>query len=613
MARSTGDGGTAALKLVDLAPVVDKWYLKSLASVVGWALEEALCLAPINRAYASVAHRLTPDNFFRVALETLRVRTDVSETDVARIPAEGPVVVVANHPFGGIEGLVLGELVMRRRTDVRILGNQHLMRIPQMRPWTLPVDVINPKRSLPANARAMARALKWVKKGGVLVTFPAGEVSHLKLSERRVVDSEWKAHIAAIVRRGGATVVPVYFPGRNGALFQAAGLLHPALRTALLPRELMNKTSSSIAALVGRPRTWDSLRHIASDDALIRAVREHTYALRHRRGVRRPRWAWRRPRREKIIPPVDPDLIASELAGLSPEHSLCEHNGLRVCCARADEIPRTLLEIGRLREVTFREAGEGTGRSLDIDAFDAEYLHLFLYDETRREIAGAYRLGLTRDLVRARGVRGLYTSTLFRYDANLMMELGDAIELGRSFVRREYQRKRSCLPMLWQGIGTFIARNPSHRMLFGPVSMSAEYHPVSIRLMMRYLREHAWREDLAGRVLPRRPYRMRRVDAPPALWLSNADEVSFLVSDMEPDGKGIPVLLKHYLKLNARILGFNLDRSFGDVLDALILVDLTTTDRRMLKRFMGADGCRSFLAWHGIDAAGPRRPPAASA
>jgi putative hemolysin len=268
--------------------------------------------------------------------------------------------------------------------------------------------------------------------------------------------------------------------------------------------------------------------------------------------------------------------------------------------ARADEIPHTLREIGRLRELTFRTVGEGTGKPLDLDRFDAHYLHLFVYHAGRREIVGGYRLAPVDQTVSRHGPAGLYTSTLFRYRAPLLDQLSNAIELGRSFVRPEYQREYAPLLLLWKGIGRFVAERPRYRCLFGPVSISNTYQSLTKRLLVAFLRMNRSLPNLGRLVEPRNAPRFARADA----WadalattaVRDADEVDVLVAEIEHDRLTMPVLLRQYLKLNARLLGFNTDPAFGDALDALMLVDLTQVSRAVLARYMGREGAEAFLS-----------------
>jgi putative hemolysin len=304
-----------------------------------------------------------------------------------------------------------------------------------------------------------------------------------------------------------------------------------------------------------------------------------------------------------LAPEVPRTLLKAEIEALPAEQHLLEGGHFLVRYARAAQIPWCLQEIGRLREKTFRAAGEGTGRAADIDLFDAYYLHLILWDTQAEAIAGSYRMGLADEIVARYGRRGLYTQSLFRYGNRLLECLNPAIELGRSFVRAEYQRSFSALMLLWRGIGRFVLRSPQYAVLFGPVSISNSYAPLSRQLMVDYLSANNVETGLARHVRPRHPFRGMKS----SLWdevepadLKDIEELSRAVAQIERDNKGVPILLKQYLRLGGRLLGFNTDEQFGDALDGLIMVDLRASEPRLLARYvMGEEGAAAFLAWHG--------------
>jgi len=271
--------------------------------------------------------------------------------------------------------------------------------------------------------------------------------------------------------------------------------------------------------------------------------------------------------------------------------------------ATTDQIPHILLEIGRLREMTFRAVGEGTGKAVDIDRFDHSYTHLFIWNREKKEVVGAYRLGKTDEIIRQQGVRGLYTSTLFCYKPGFFEHLGPALEMGRSFIRPEYQKSFTPLLLLWKGIGRFVVENPQYKTLFGPVSISDEYQALSRQFLVSYLKMSRYRSDMASLVKPRKPLHAKQlrgwdIDAAVRLLKDDVENISELISCVESDRKGVPILLKQYLKLGGEIAGFNVDPAFGNVIDGLIIVDLMKTEPRMLERYQGKEGARMFLAHH---------------
>ncbi|HVY06555.1 MAG TPA: GNAT family N-acyltransferase [Burkholderiales bacterium] len=306
---------------------------------------------------------------------------------------------------------------------------------------------------------------------------------------------------------------------------------------------------------------------------------------------------------------VPETLLKAEIEALPADQRLVSAGQFSVHYARAEQFPWCLQEIGRLRELTFRAVGEGTGKSSDVDLFDSYYLHLFVWDSSADAIVGAYRLGLADEIVERYGKRGLYTHSLFKYADKVLEAMNPAIELGRSFVRAEYQRGFAPLMLLWRGIGEFIVRHPQYATLFGAVSISNEYTPASRRLIVDFLSANNIEAALARHVKPRRPFRSGDATYDQAEFdaLTDIEDVSRLVKQIERDSKGVPILLKQYLKLGGRLLAFNADQDFNDALDGLIMVDLRASEPRVLARYLGEDGAAAFFSHHRIDADGLRK------
>lgn len=596
----------ADVKLVDLS--VPKGLSPRLFSILKPPIERAFSVSALNDVYRGIRRRVPEQPFFDAALAEVGVAYEVSEEDLKRIPAEGPVVVVANHPFGGLEGLVLGSLISSVRSDVKLLGNYLLHSIPEIRPHLISVDPFGGKDSLKANVGPLKESMRLLRSGGALVTFPSGEVSSLKLSQRKVTDPVWSSHTAALVRKTNASVLPIFFEGRNSAFFQLMGLVHPRLRTVLLVHELFRRRGSTLNLQVGNPISGRRLKGMTNEE-MTEYMRMNTYFLKHRSSSNKKQVALRFPTiksvpQEPVIEPIDKAVLQAELLDLPSSRKLVSEKEFEVYYAESFQIPNMLKEIGRLRELTFREVNEGTGSSLDVDRFDETYTHLFLWNKEAQELVGAYRIGHLDTILEKSGKSGLYTNTLFKFKSGFLEQLGSALELGRSFIRSEYQRKYGCLTLLWKGIGSYLSEHPEYHVLFGPVSISRDYHAVSKSLMVQFLKERNRFQDLARLVKPRNPLRRNRISGVEQGDLSKSlrsiDDVSALISEIEHDGKSIPVLLRHYLKLNAQLLSFNVDKGFSDVLDGLVLVDLKETDPRMVKRYMGVEAYFQYAKRHQI-------------
>jgi putative hemolysin len=551
-------------------------------------LERALGLDTLRGAYRA-AQDLQTGSFARRALQVLNVDVEVSDTDLAHLPASGPLIVVANHPHGALDGLVLAAGLERARPDLRLLANMLLRRLPQMRDLCFFVDPFGGK-SAPGRSRAGLRAAHgWLRRGHALLVFPAGEVAHETRDEGTPNDSPWLDTVGRLAIASGAAVVPAFIAGRNSASFYLAGRVHPLLRTMLLGRELVRRRGRTIPVVVGRPLDL-SVSRPTSAASIVAAARSAADGL-ARHGTDQPT----EPSRHAT---TTARAIAREIDRLPPHACFGESNGFRVCCAEARQIPRTLDEIGRLRELTYRAVGEGTGCDRDLDQFDQYYTHLFLWDIRTRRVAGAYRIGNVDDIVRRQGVGGLYTRQLFRYDAGFVDRMGPALELGRSWIHADYQKNYNALLMLWRGIGRYVVERSAARVLFGPVSISARYSDASHALLVAFLAQNHLERPLAEMVEALHPTTLPAPTGVAPVLPRSIAEADALVSRMEADGKGVPVLLRQYLKLNARVIGFNVDPNFGDALDALMMVDLTTVSDSVLVRYLGKETAAAFLAKH---------------
>lgn len=559
-------------------------------------------LSRLNGLYQR-ARQGTPDgDFLGNALAALGVRCELDPQRLAQVPGSGPLVVVANHPFGGVEGMALAQALRQRRPDLRILANHLLGRIPELDPLMIHVNPFAGGAAARQNHAPLRQALAWLRDGGALLVFPAGTVSHLHLRARAVTDPPWQPTVSWLARRSRAAVLPVFVAGRNSAGFQLAGLVSSHLRTALLVRELLRSRQRKLRVQVGRSIGANELDELADDAERTAWLRLKVYAL-----ARRPAAKPRLVRAMAVCTEPKSQSLPAAVAALPADARLLSQGNFAVYLTGAAQIPGVLQEIGRQRELTFRAAGEGSGKALDLDDFDQHYLHLWLWDHAQGCLAGAYRLAPIDRVLAERGERGLYVASLFRFRRGALQALGPALELGRSFVACDYQRDFQPLLLLWQGIGRYLVANPQYTKLLGPVSIARTYSDQSRGLMAHYLSRYCASAELAGAVRgnyrPLRPRLQGLGDATVARLLQDVDAVANLVSAIEDDGKGLPVLLRHYLKLNGQVLAWNVDRAFGDVLDALLLVDLRRSDPRLLRRYMGAEGAVQFLSRHTLSAA----------
>ncbi|WP_043113821.1 lysophospholipid acyltransferase family protein [Solimonas soli] len=561
---------------------------------LAWAAalaDAAIGFRELESHYRRRPTAMPPPDFVRYALDALGIDYRLRAGRLEDIPAEGPLLVVANHPYGAAEGLALADLFLRRRRDVRLLANTLLQTLPELAPLVVPVDVFKSG----VNGASIRSALRHLNDGGVLIVFPAGEVSRVDWSARQVSDPPWSPTVAVLARRSGARVLPLFVEGRPRLRSLAAGVVNTRLRTALLARDLLALRGRTLGLRLGEPVEPRELARIA-ENAQTDYLRLLTYTL----GVdgQRAEAAGAGRALAPLAPRAEPAELAAEVARLG-DCRLLEAGEFELYLAPSPRMPRLLAEIGRLREESFRALQEGSGLARDLDRYDAHYEHLFLWHPGRREIVGAYRFGFSEAIVAQYGVDGFYTRSLFRYDTRLFAQTGPAIELGRSFVAPAWQRSFQPLRLLWGGIAAVLARRPEIRYLFGPVSISPSYSAAARRLIAETLSTHHADPALAALIealhpLPQRPQPAAQRNVVSAL--ADPKLLSRVIARVGR-GPGLPVLLRHYLELNGRFAGFNVDDSFGGTLDGLVFVDVAQIPPRTLEHFLGvARGSAAPLA-----------------
>jgi putative hemolysin len=582
-----------------LSDLVDGANYKTLAAM----LEKFCGLTQLAKYYRQLESTSSSYEFTDQVLKFFNIGYHTLGKEITTIPNQGPTIVVANHPFGGLEGIIITHLLLQVRHDVKIMANGFLQRIPELNDIFIGVNPYEGSAATKQNLAPMRQAIRWLKQGGLLVIFPAGDVSRLRLSRLQITDNQWDITIAKLLRITKADVIPLYFDGRNSLGFHFLSKLHPRVQTALLPRQLLNKRNRCISVWIGEKIPFSRFKHFQDETEIARYLQLRTYMLKtastqlHEDSKTKKLEITNVP----VAEPIPAQLLEQEVKALPESQCLVKNNSQVVYYAEADQIPQLLQEIGRLREITFRAVGEGTGKSLDLELYDNYYLHLFIWNQEKSELVGAYRLGLTDKIIKGYGKQGLYTYSLFRYSRSFLHTMNPALELGRSFIRQEYQRSFTPLLMLWKGIGQFVVRHPDYAYLFGPVTISNDYTSLSQQLLIDFLKFNNFNWQLGKYVKPRHPH--RRQIRP--IWrktdiknFQSLEGVSELVSLIEHDNKGVPILLRQYLKLGGCILGFNVDNQFNDCLDGLIMVDLRETDPKILQRYMDKEGAKGFLNYH---------------
>ncbi|MBO7912471.1 lysophospholipid acyltransferase family protein [Vibrio splendidus] len=563
-------------------------------SVVEWATG----LSKLDKLYQDRPDELSSFEFMHHTLSALNIDYSVSAGATDNIPEQGPVVIVANHPLGAIEGVILADLVGSVRKDVKVLANELLKRLPELDDLFIGVDVFNSKESKRTNAKAIRDANRHLADGGLLIVFPAGEVSSYRKGAKTLTDIEWSKSVAKFVKRHQATTVPIFINGKNSELFYQAGRVHPLLRTALLGRELLNKQATTISISIGSSIPYSEIKSFEKEMDIVNYLRLNTYLMSQQDSPNTPIHA---PSFDtQVIAPIPPEVLAIEVGSLPEEMKLLEQGDFEVYCTPSQSIPNLMREIGRVREESFREVGEGSGLACDLDEYDLYYHQLFVWNKTKAELVGAYRLGMVDKLIAEHGLDKLYSRSLFNYNQEFIDTLDNSIELGRSVVSKPYQKSLNSLLLLWKGIAAFVYRHPQYTHLFGPVSISNDYSHNARLLIATTLSIHHYDEQKANLVSPSSPLNTSNN----VFWqnhllssLASVPLLSKVLARME-QGKGLPVLLRQYLGMNGKLVCFNVDPSFNDALDGLIVVNLKKVPLKTLGKYMGRDLAQDYLEQH---------------
>ena len=514
--------------------------------------------------------------FVEAALDLLDARYLIDHIERERIPEQGRVVIVANHPMGGIDALALLACVGQVRSDVKILANDMLQALDGLADLLIPLRILGGKPT-PDSLRAVHAALE---RDEAVIVFPAGEVSRLTL--RGIRDATWRHSFVRFAQGADAPILPVRIEGRNSALFYGVSAVFKPLGTPLLPRELFARYGSRVVVRVGAPRALDEFIDGRDRRSASAHVRRAVYT------IGRSESAWT-PRHAAIVHRPSAPRIRHDLDGLALLGETAD--GKRIHAGRLATDSALLRELARLREHTFRRVGEGTGQRLDTDIYDSWYDHIVLWDAQAGEVAGAYRAVPCARVLAERGLAGLFTASLFEFDAGLMPMLDQGMELGRSFVAPQYWGTRS-LDYLWFGIGAWLRAHPDIRYLFGPVSISATLPLEARELMVGYYSRYFG--DGSALARSANPFRYDR--AAPDFGTLDADSAMHLLrSRLDALGTRIPTLYKQYVELcepgGASFLAFGVDPAFGNSIDGLIRVDLSLIRPKKHARYIaGRDG-----------------------
>ena len=587
------DTHNSGTKLINKSDIRKALNLKGpLGSLAASCVMSLLGLNCINRLYPQFC-AWRGREFTKEAMKTFRISTDILPEELGYIPRKGPFIVVSNHPFGGWDGIVLYNTVAAVRPEFKILTNFILSHIPNLRDSFLAVNPFSDHKQFRSSLPGLKAAMEAIEKGGCVGIFPAGEVSTYYKGHRYPADKDWTHTVMKLVSTCSVPVLPVYFDGSNSRMFHLLGRIHPMLRTASLPRELIRRSGSTVTMRIGRPVPAGEIARCSGPRELGQMLRNRVYAMEANISRNLPR-NQTADGQAPLMPPVPSDVLRKEMEALTP---LFEASKYQCFLADAAQIPAMMQEIGRLREIAFRAAGGGTGKAVDIDEFDVmehPYKQLIVWNPEAEEILGGYRYILGTDVrFDPKGQPLLATAHMFHFSDKFLREyLPTTIELARSFVTLEYQRTRMdnkglfALDNLWDGLGALTVVMPNVRYFFGKVTMYPNYSRPGRDMILYFLKKHFG--DREGLVTPIEPLQIETAERELAALFSKdtfKEDYKILNSEVRRLGYNIPPLVNAYMSLSPtmRMFGTAINREFGDVEETgiLIAVDEILEEKRM--------------------------------
>ncbi len=579
----------------EVAKVVKLDKYGFIGTFFGWMLMKALRISAINDIYNRHKH-LSDLAFFTGLLDDLEIKFEIPEEDLKRIPKEGAFITVSNHPLGGIDGILLLKLLIEKRPDYKIIANFLLHRIEPMKPYVMPVNPFEGRKDAQSSLAGIKNAMTHIKAGFPLGIFPAGEVSTIK-DGKLVVDKPWEEGAIRLIQKSKVPIIPIYFHAKNSQLFYLLSKLNPTLRTAKLPSEVFSQKGRTIKVRIGKPISVADQEEYKSSEDFGNFIRKKTYMLanpyhKDPKPLSNAAAALKIPKSPKeIVEQRNIDLMISEVDALREKGGrIIKSKNYEVFFAQRIDIPNLIFEIGRLREITFREVGEGTNESIDLDEFDNYYHHLFLWDDDTKVLAGAYRMGLGGPIYEKYGIQGFYVHTLFKFEPELYSMMENSIEMGRAFIIKEYQQKPMPLFLLWKGIVNITLRYPEYKYLLGGVSISNQFSNFSKSLMIEFMKSHYYDPYIAQYIHPKKEYKVKLKDADKDFVFdaTQADMNKFdkVIDEIEPGALRMPVLIKKYVKQNARLVAFNVDPKFNNAVDGLMYIRVADIPESTVKPVM---------------------------
>jgi len=550
-----------------------------LGDIVASTIMYILGFNKINKKYSKISN-FNGREFTSEALKEFNVSYELDDRQLGNIPQEGPFIFVSNHPYGAIDGMILLNIFTAVRPDIKLLTNFLLSMIPNFREYFFPVNPFTDRPEIHGSFAGLRLASETLAKGGCLGLFPAGEVS-TSYGSSIIQDKEWQPSVVKLIKNSGVSVIPVYCDGTNSRFFHWLGKIHPMLRTLRLPRELTNKSGRVVSVRIGKAISANEIAEYKNLKSLGLYLKSRVYALQANLPVEKKQDT-------RFLTPIalpnNRKNLQREINSLPQKCNLFTTGNYVCYLADHDSIPLMMHELGRRREEAFRAVGEGTGRPLDLDDYDLYYKHLILWDKQKQRLVGAYRLGFGREIMEMKGVKGLYSNTLFDYEKPFHSILKQSIELGRSFVVLDYQKEALPLVLLIKGLFYSVLNDPDVRYLMGPVSISSWYPKFYRSVMIYYLQKKHSVKDLEKVVIPRNPffpdYLRVNINTLMENKMDSIEQFDRLMLRLSNNEYRLPTLVKKYLKINSKIIKFNVDPDFNYCVDGLVLLDLNNISRQ---------------------------------
>jgi len=583
----------------ELAKAINLDKFGFIGTFIGWVLMKTLRIDKINDVYNKHKH-LNVLDFLNALLSDLQIKYEIPEEDLKRIPKEGAFVTVSNHPLGGIDGVLLLKIILEQRSDYKIIANFLLQRILPMKPYIMAVNPFENRKDVKSSVGGFKQAITHLRSGAPLGVFPAGEVSTKKVDDL-VVDKQWEPAAMKLIQKAQVPILPIYFHAKNSSFFYKLSNISDILRSAKLPSEPLSQKNRVVKIRIGKPILVKDQKEYSDLAEFTSFLRKKTYMLANpyekdpvslkdaaTSTIKKTITPTSTPK--KIATSVSSELIEQEVDNLRGyDCRLLESKNYEVFLVSADKIPNILKELGRLREITFREIGEGTNKAIDLDSCDSYYHHMFLWDNAAKKIAGAYRMGLGSRIFAKYGIDGFYLQDLFRFEPELYGMMSESIEMGRAFIIKEYQQKPMPLFLLWKGIIHTTLRFPEHKYLIGGVSISNQFSSFSKSLMIEFMKSHYYDPYVAQYIRPKKEFKVQLKDTDKDFVFdeTKADLNKFdrVIDELEP-GLRIPVLLKKYIKQNAKVIAFNVDPLFNNAIDGLMYIKIADIPQSTMRPVM---------------------------